>query len=100
MPRGGQPQADLSAGGAQLSLCLSTPLPLPTMDGTSAEVLIDTGAASHRNLAFPALVQVSRPCLLALLAWVVEHGPAQGSSLQLAPCRCPFRLTNSRLEFT
>src|SRR4051812_9348231 len=66
---------------------------------TRAEILTDTGAASHRNLAFTALVQVSRPCLLAFLAWVVEHRPTQGPSLQLAPCRCPFRLTNSRLEF-
>src|SRR3982751_4481110 len=65
---------------------------------TRAEILTDTGAASHRNLAFTALVQVSRPCLLAFLAWVVEHRPTQGPSLQLAPCRCPFRLTNSRLE--
>src|SRR3954454_3618558 len=65
---------------------------------TRAEILTDTGAASHRNLAFTALVQVSRPCLLAFLAWVVEHRPAQGPSLQLAPGRCPFRLTNSRLE--
>src|SRR3954454_11991752 len=67
---------------------------------TRAEILTDTGAASHRNLAFTALVQVSRPCLLAFLAWVVEHRPTQGPSLQLAPCRCPFRLTNSRLELT
>src|SRR3954451_4818134 len=36
MPRGGQPQTDLSTGGAQLALCFSVPVLLPAMEGAFA----------------------------------------------------------------
>src|SRR5438309_8698842 len=67
---------------------------------TRTEVLAGTGAASHRSLVFPALVPICGPYLFAFLAWALEHNPIQGSSLQLAPCRGPLPLTNSRLKFT
>src|SRR4051794_11242916 len=62
------------------------------------EVLASAGAPSHRDLVFPALVQVCGPCFLPFLAWFVEYYPTQGHSLQSLPSRCPLSLINSILE--
>src|SRR3954468_22687830 len=53
----------------------------------------------HRDLVFPVVASVSRPCLFTFLAWFVEHGPTQGHSLQPLPRRHPLEIANSRLKF-